>query len=403
MDLLLLDNGSPTQTTILNIPPPIDPFSELGNNVDTGLFSSGDALDILTGSDAGLNRLVLDDLVLSNLLGKRRSDSGSDDFLYQLLGQGSSAMESRAPSSVAAPVQPPRRRRKKGGSKNNKRQRKNSRSGGGGSLCEILGICDSHPSATQEQPIKSYDSPQLDVPFASSQVQPLIIEAPENKRLGEKTAAEIAAIYSRTDKDDRKAHNPRRSEMQMEDSQYAASSRSNTLSIAEEQNPQPRLMDDEPKEIDFSEGQQINLRPSRRKHLRLEQNGQPQSDGPQEEYRMSLFGQNVHQMNRYSNLPIASINFDLEEYEERRSKMISDTAIDDDPKEIKKEKEDEAPEAAGSKKDFHIENHNVDREAKTWRPMRMNNAGEMERTDVSETNDSSDWIPKVGLYTRVKY
>merc|ERR1719350_1088380 len=51
------------------------------------------------------------------------------------------------------------------------------------------------------------------------------------------------------------------------------------------------------------------------------------------------------------------------------------------------------------KSDFNLEDYNMDREAKTWRPLRLNKSGEVERTDVSEpiveTLTASDWVPKL--------
>ena len=62
LDLLLLEKGvSPSQATNLNVPPPIDPLSSFGSL----------PLDLLGGSDSELDSLILDDLVLSNLLGNR--------------------------------------------------------------------------------------------------------------------------------------------------------------------------------------------------------------------------------------------------------------------------------------------------------------------------------------------
>ena len=75
LDLLLMDKGvSPTQATSLNVPPPIDALAGL-NSIDNGLLA-GDGLnfDFLSGSDVELDSLILDDLVLANLLGKRRMD-----------------------------------------------------------------------------------------------------------------------------------------------------------------------------------------------------------------------------------------------------------------------------------------------------------------------------------------
>ena len=67
LDLLLLEKGvSPSQATSLNVPPPIDPLSSFGQSLSGSL-----PLDLLGGSDSELDSLILDDLVLSNLLGNR--------------------------------------------------------------------------------------------------------------------------------------------------------------------------------------------------------------------------------------------------------------------------------------------------------------------------------------------
>ena len=84
LDLLLLEKGvSPTQASNLNIPPPIDPLASFGSL----------PLDLLGGSDAELDSLILDDLVLSNLLSgnNRRMDNSDSENnsmdLDQLLGR----------------------------------------------------------------------------------------------------------------------------------------------------------------------------------------------------------------------------------------------------------------------------------------------------------------------------
>ena len=46
--------------------------------------------------------------------------------------------------------------------------------------------------------------------------------------------------------------------------------------------------------------------------------------------------------------------------------------------------------------EFKLANYNVDTDARTWTPMKMNGDGEIERTDVSKPLDQSDWIPKLG-------
>ena len=54
-----------------------------------------------------------------------------------------------------------------------------------------------------------------------------------------------------------------------------------------------------------------------------------------------------------------------------------------------------------TQKDYHM-----DREAKTWRPLRLNKSGEVERTDVNEpiveTLTDSDWVPKLGPDFKVR-
>lgn len=364
LDLILLDKGvSPTQTTSLNVPPPIDPFSDLGNSIDSGLLSGSDLpLELLAGSDAELDSLILDDLVLSNLLGKRRMDEGDDhddsQFLPDVIDVTLSPISKRLPSSVAAPVQPQPKRKRKRKNGGRRRRPKGSRkeSRGGGSLCQIIGICDSVPSATQEEAIKSQHLPQSDVPFAASQNKPLYIEAPKEKRIGEKTAAEIAQLFL----DDE----PMRSE-EMDDSQFAGSSISNSFSF-----PLPlehSFEPENPAEINFNDGKQIII-----------------EDDIPEGHRMTHFGKDVTQLDDFLNVPISSINF--EDYKERESRMVPES---------KDESIDEQSE-------FKLEDHNVDREARTWRPLRVNKSGEVERTDVSESLDESDWVPKLGPDVKVR-
>ena len=356
LDLLLLDKGvSPTQTTSLNVPPPIDPLSDLGNSIDPGLLGGSLPLELLAGSDAELDSLILDDLVLSNLLGNRRMDTGEDNSgLYA--DSTASPITKQLPSSVAAPVQPqPTRRRKRNRRKNHRRGHKkiSGGGGGGGSLCQIIGICDSVPSATQEEPIKSQHSPQADVPFAASQLRPLFIEAPKESgaRLGEKTAAEIAELYAQTDDE------PMRP-ITLDDSQFAASSITNTLNIEEKS------------AIDFSDGLLV--------------------DSPPEEYRMTFFNTDVSELTDFSNVPMSSINF--EDYEERKSKMMNDD-------------HDNGTENSGKvdSTQFQLEDHNLDREAKTWRPLTMDSEGNVKRSDVSATfDDDSDWVPKLGPEVKMR-
>lgn len=375
LDLLLLDKGvSPTQVTSLNVPPPIDPLSDL-NSIDNGLLSGDLPLDLLAGSDAELDSLILDDLVLSNLLGKRRMDTGDDfedsQYLPDVIDVTISPISKRLPSSVAAPVQPqPRRRKRKRKDGRKRRTKGKSGGGGGGSLCQIMGICDSVPSATQEQPIKSQPSPHSNVPFASSQIKPMYIEAPKEKRLGEKTAAEIAQLFLQTDDEDML---PMRSET-VEDSQFGASSIRDTLSF-----PLPLEHSFEPEapaEIDFSDGKKILM---------------DQIDDFPEGHRMTHFGKDVTNLDDLLNVPIASINF--EDYKIRESRMVpSENSKDDDKEEPLEKKEEES----SNDENFELNEHNVDREARTWRPMRVNEAGDFERTDVSDQLDDNDWIPKLG-------
>ena len=379
LDLLLLDKGvSPTQTTSLNVPPPIDPLSDLGNSIDPGLLGGALPLELLAGSDAELDSLILDDLVLSNLLGNRRMDTGEDNSgLYA--DSTASPITKQLPSSVAAPVQPqPTRRRK---SKRNRRKnhrrghKKISGGGGGGSLCQIIGICDSVPSATQEEPIKSQHSPQADVPFAASQLKPLFIEAPKESgaRLGEKTAAEIAELYAQTEDE------PMRP-ITLDDSQFAASSMTNTLNII-------GLRPDVSNLTQFEERAAINF-----------SDGLLVDSGPPEEYRMTFFNTDVSELTDFSNVPMSSINF--EDYEERKSKMMNvDSDMESQGSNESLTKVDFAAAAAAQ---FQLEEHNLDREAKTWRPLTMDDEGNVKRSDVSATLDDSDWVPKLGPEVKIR-
>ena len=362
LDLLLLDKGiSPTQTTSLDVPPPIDPFSDLSNSVDSGLLSGADLpFELLAGSDDELDSLILDDLVLSNLLGKRRMDNrrmdhGDDptdsQFMPDVIDVTISPISRGLPSSVAAPVQPqPQRRPKRRRRKNRRPKGEKGGSGGGGSLCQILGICDSGgPSATQENPVRSQHSPQADVPFASSQMKPMYIEAPKEKRLGEKTAAEIAQLFLAGSEDDEG------------DLQVAGSNHVPSFSFPDKL--EHTFEPEQAPEINFSDGIKQDI---------------------PETYRMTHFGQDVTQLEDRFNVPVASINF--EDYKERESRMAKTTE-----------------QAAKDPEDFKLEDHNMDREAKTWRPLRLNEAsGEIERTDISDTMDSSDWVPKLGPDTQLR-
>lgn len=407
LDLLLLDKGvSPTQTTSLNVPPPIDAFSD-ANSIDSGLLGSGLPLELLAGSDAQLDSLILDDLVLSNLLGNRRMDTGEDNSgLYA--DSTASPITKQLPSSVAAPVQPQPsrlRRRKNRKNRKNRNRRKNKKfgGGGGGSLCQIIGICDSVPSATQEEPIKSQYSPQSNVPFAASQLKPLYIEAPKKgeARMGEKTAAEIQLLYAQTDNDE-----PMRP-ITLDDSHFAASSITNTLSFV---SPPEHFLVSNSTAIDFSDGQRI-------RNLLIENSKNspqtpPPPPGPEESYRMTLFNTDVSGLtdaSHFSNAPVSSINF--EDYEERKSKMIPDdqdgSTKSDAPRRhptilkksssLQQSSQIQLPDSQL----FQLEEHNLDREAKTWRPLKLD--GEvLERTDVSETLDQSDWVPKLGPEVKIR-
>ena len=439
-----MDKGvSPTQATSLNVPPPIDALAGLTenslNSIDNGLLAGDGSLnfDFLSGSDDELDSLILDDLVLANLLGKRRMDEGLDDdyqdsqWAPDVIDVTMSPISKRLPSSVAAPVQTQPKRRPKRRRKKDRKRKKSSRrrnevgggsggGGGGGSMCQLFGICDNVPSATNENPIRSQHSPQSDVPFASSQVDSFYIEAPKEKRLGEKTAAEIAQLFSQPDASFEGDDNdePMRSE-DMEDSQFAASSRTNYLSIVAHPQPlqhsyqQPPERQNRPyempsaAEINFSEGKHIDV---------------TDADDIPETYRMTHFGQDVSNLEQgsYSNVPIASINF--EDYKDRESRMVpsesKDSVVVQQPPDLVPSRRPDQksknlkPQPKKSdllleeKSDFNLEDYNMDREAKTWRPLRLNKSGEVERTDVSEpiveTLTASDWVPKLGPDFKVR-
>ncbi len=489
LDLLLLEKGvSPTQGTSLNVPPPIDPLAGLAglesNDIEGGDLFSGSTLDLLNGND-GLNSLVLDDLVLSNLLGRRRMDTGVDDdnagnrnngvpggshmyhvsttvgghhdtiddsFLTRLLERGSSLAEASAPSSVAAPVQRRhhrkrkkpsgrRRNRKKKPKKNNTNnggnnanQESSKGSGGGfGSLCQIMNICDSQPSpsVTNEHRVKPENGhPKNDVPFASSQNNPLVVEAPDNLRLGEKSAAEVADIIARSRfNNGPKAtqETPKRSEVA--DDSVVAASTFDVLTIGREdairsEQASPRqmmVMDDmmmAASEMDFGEGQSIKVTSRPRLRLRRKKNGGESE--PPEEYRMSNYGQPVGDLDHPRGgirLPMASINFEHKTFgEERNPKMIEDNgdeAVTGESKKVQASSDDKTKQGEAvveedvaidvtdemlEKTKFKLEKHHVDREAKTWTPMKMNSDGKLEQTDFSEPidpsqTDESDWKP----------
>ena len=433
-----MDKGvSPTQATSLNVPPPIDALAGLTenslNSIDNGLLA-GDGLnfDFLSGSDVELDSLILDDLVLANLLGKRRMDEGLDDdyqdsqWAPDVIDVTMSPISRRLPSSVAAPVQTQPKRRPKRRRRKDRKRKKSSRrrneggggSGGGGSMCQLFGICDNVPSATNENPIRSQHLPQSDVPFASSQVDSFYIEAPKEMRLGEKTAAEITQLFSQSDASfDDDDDEPMRSE-DMEDLQFAASSRNNYLSIVAHPQPLQHSYQRPPgrqthpyempsaAEINFYEGKHIDI---------------TGADDIPETYRMTHFGQDVSNLEQgsYSNVPIASINF--EDYKDRESRMVPSESKDsvvvqqqpdlgpprpDQKSDLKSQSQQKNSDLLEEKSDFNLEDYNMDREAKTWRPLRLNKSGEVERTDVSEpiveTLTDSDWVPKLGPDFKVR-
>lgn len=285
-------------------------------------------------------------------------------------------------------------------------------------MCQLFGICDNVPSATNENPIRSQHLPQSDVPFASSQVDSFYIEAPKERRLGEKTAAEIAQLFRQSDASfEDNDDEPMRSE-DMEDSQFAASSRTNYLSIVAHPQPlqhsyqRPPGRQNHPREmpsaaeINFSEGKHIDI---------------TDADDIPETYRMTHFGQDVSNLEpgSYSNVPIASINF--EDYKDRESRMVPSESKDsvvvqqqldlvpsrpDQKSNLKSQPQQKNSDLLEEKPDFNLEDYNMDREAKTWRPLRLNKSGEVERTDVSEpiveTLTASDWVPKLGPDFKVR-
>ena len=219
----------------------------------------------------------------------------------------------------------------------------------------------------------------------------------------------------------------------------AASSFSNSLSIPQVSISLPLTssMDYDSTEIDFKEGQDIIV------------------DDIPETYRLTHFGQDVSDLSNHSNVPITYIDFEDIFEERRRSKMIPDSinnnqipsnsvvsqqSIDQEYAETARNnhtqsggtvnKSDLHPqqdtfgsimlkqgvqggsahqikdqEVAGSnliseenttESEFKLANYNVDTDARTWTPMKMNGDGEIERTDVSKPLDQSDWIPKLG-------
>ena len=130
---------------------------------------------------------------------------------------------------------------------------------------------------------------------------------------------------------------------------------------------------------------------------------------------MTHFGQDVSNLEQgsYSNVPIASINF--EDYKDRESRMVPSESKDsvvvqqqpdlgppqrpDQKSDLKSQPQQKNSDLLEEKSDFNLEDYNMDREAKTWRPLRLNKSGEVERTDVSEpiveTLTASDWVPKL--------
>ena len=387
----MLEKGvSPTQASNLNIPPPIDPLASFGQS-----FSGSLPLDLLGGSDAELDSLILDDLVLSNLLSGngRRMDTGDSDnnsmMLDQLLGATNSPISNRLPSAVAAPVQPqPTRSRKRKRKKRPSRRKSSSSSGGGGggSLCQIMNICDSIPAPP---PSSSFNvRNQFDLMSAPSEFQPSIVPAPKSLRMDEKTAAEIAELYQADDL-------PRRSH-HIEDSIPAASSYSNSLSIPQVSISLPNFEASESLNygLDFEGGEVDNTNID---------------SIPDEEYRMTHFGKDVLTLKNHSNVPVTFINFD--DFEERRSKMIPDSPAAASEQNVHEENSTTTEKSFKSKnsnmstskeKDFKLKNYNVDQDARTWSPMRMMESGKIERTDLSKPLDQSDWIPKLGPDTNIR-
>ena len=159
-------------------------------------------------------------------------------------------------------------------------------------------------------------------------------------------------------------------------------------------------------EINFSEGKHIDI---------------TDADDIPETYRMTHFGQDVRNLEpgSYSNVPIASINF--EDYKERESRMVPSESKDsvvvqqqpdlepprpDQKSDLKSQSQQKNSDLLEEKSDFNLEDYNMDREAKTWRPLRLNKSGEVERTDVSEpiveTLTASDWVPKLGPNFKVR-
>jgi len=159
-------------------------------------------------------------------------------------------------------------------------------------------------------------------------------------------------------------------------------------------------------EINFSEGKHIDI---------------TDADDIPETYRMTHFGQDVSNLEQggYSNVPIASINF--EDYKDRESRMVPSESKDsvvvqqqpdlgpprpDQKSDLKSQPQQKNSDLLKEKSDFSLEDYNMDREAKTWRPLRLNKSGEVERTDVSEpiveTLTASDWVPKLGPDFKVR-
>ena len=224
-------------------------------------------------------------------------------------------------------------------------------------------ICDSVPAPSQ--------SKLSDLVPAPSEFQPSILPAPKELRMNEKTAAEIAALYA----DDGALENlPQRFE-EMEDSVPAASSYSNSLSIPQVSISLPlSSMDYESSEINFEEGENVYA-----------------ADIP-ETYRQTHFGQDVTQLKNHSNVPITYLNFEDYLDEDRRSKMMADSEEENE----KDEKNGKVAPEITTESDFKLADHNVDRESRTWTPMRVTDEGEIERSEVSKPLDESDWIPKLG-------
>merc|ERR1712008_286607 len=101
-------------------------------------------------------------------------------------------------------------------------------------------------------------------------------------------------------------------------------------------------------------------------------------------YRMTHIGQDISNLEQgsYSNVPIASINF--EDYKDRESRMVPSESKDsvvvqqqpdlgpprpDQKADLKAQPQQKKSDLLKEKSDFSLEDYNMDREAKTWRPL----------------------------------